>query len=349
MFLKRILTIKKNVLIFLTLFISAHILSQSFFSPAKINIEERMKFFKVPSISISIVEKNSITDSFRFGDVDSGDLYHTSNFSMPITALAVFKLKESGLLDIDSNVNNYLKDWKIEDSAVTRNRKVTLRELLSHTAGIDESGPRGYIDSPPDADELLKKINIRYYPGLKRRFSWSGYLIIQKVIEDITGMDFDDYIRNEILLPLGMNESHFSLPERHVNGYDLFGSEIEGGFRVYPRLASSGLWSTTDDISKFIIEIQRIYQGEYEGLISKQSVDEMLSYQVGGWGLGLSLKFDGDNLIFRHSGKSEGFTCYFISRVVKGEAIVIMSNSDNAWKLIMEIIHSMDNYKDWGI
>lgn len=339
----------KEIFFILVITLTSSLFSEIFFEDKIFDFKGRMDFFNVPAISICVISNNEVKFSSTYGSALEGMAFQASSFSKPLTSLAVFKLVESGILDLDIDVNEYLKTWKIEDTAVTRNRKITLRLLLSHTTGIHESGPKGYLDNVPTLDDLLQNIHIRYYPGLKRRYSWSGYTIIQKIIEDVTGLSYGDYMSKEILSPLGMDQSSYKTPVSHVNGHDLFGDEIDGGFRLYPELAASGLWTTPRDISRFLIEIQKIKAGDYVGILSKKSIDEILSYQTGGWGLGVSLKFEGENLIFRHSGKNAGFTNYFISRVNIGEAIVIMTNGDNAWKLIMEILHSIENYGDWGI
>lgn len=327
---------------------SISLFSNTLLTLDKFEYEKRMDFFNVPNVSIGIIKDKKILklQSYGPGEVD---VYQVSGFSKPIVSVAVFKLIEEGLLDLDTDVNEYLDDWKISVNAVTRYRKVTLRTLLSHTSGIHESQPMGFNKEFPTLNELLNKIHIRYYPGLKRRYSWSGFTIIQKVIEDVTGESFVNYMDREILSPLGMGNSSYKVPTSKVLGHDLFGKEIDNGYKYYPELAALGLWSTAEDISKFIIEIEEILTSDYEGILSKASIENMLSYQKGGWGLGISLKFTGEDLIFRHTGFSSGYISYFIARPYRGDGLVILTNSDNAWKLIMEILHSIESYKKWGI
>lgn len=345
---------KKVIILLLITTVSLY--SEPFFNYGDFDFSSKMDFYNVPGLSISIVSDKQIIWASGFGDsVDVDTLFQAASFSKPVTALAVFKLVEDGILNLDSDINDYLTGWKLEETIHTRNRKVTLRMLLSHTSGIHESGLRGFGRGekiPTSIYDILP--NVRYYPGLKRRYSWSGYTIIQKIIEDVTGISFSEYLKNNIFEPIGMTRSSFDQPltDEEINispGHDLFGKEIEGGWRTYPQLAAAGLWSTPTDISKYIIEIQKILTEEYEGILSRESVELMLSYQTGGWGLGPSLKFQDEDLIFRHSGKNAGYTNYFIARAYKGDAVVIMSSGDNAWKLIMEIIHSFVDYKAWGI
>ena len=342
----------KKIILYLFL-VTTSLFSDNFFEVTDYNFEKRMDFFNIPNVSLSIIKNKEIIWNGVFGDnIDIDSQFQAANISKVITALGIFKLLDSGVIDLDTDVNNYLTTWKIKDDIYTRNRKVTLRMLLSHTAGISESGLKGYSKSeiPPSAYTTIKPL--RYFPNLVRRYSWSGYTIIQKVIEDVTGLSFNEYMQQEVLNPLNMNNSTFDILSNNVNialGHNLFGEEVEGGWRNYPQSAAAGLWSTPSDISKYIIEIQKILTEDYEGIITKDSAEEMLSYQIGGWGLGPSLKFQNSELIFRHSGESTGYISYFIGKAYTGDGFVIMCNGANSWKLIMEMIHSFKDYKSWGI
>lgn len=344
----------KKLILFLLISITP-LYSENFFDVKDFDFERRMDFFNIPGVSISIISEKEVVWNGTFGDdIDTDTLFQAANISKFITSVGLFKLIESGQVELDRDINNYLTSWTLEDNIYTRNRKVTLRMLLSHTSGIQESGLKGYNESEnlPLLENTIKPL--RFFPGLKRRYSWSGYSIIQKVIEDVTGLSFNEYITTEVLEPLNMKRSSFNIEfledENNITkGHDLFGKEIEGGWRVYPELAASGLWSTPNDISKIIIELQKILTEEYEGLLTKESVESMFSYQIGGWGLGPSLKFNDEDLIFRHSGESSGYISYFVGKAYKGDSVVIMCNGENSWKLIMEFIHSFKNYKSWGI
>lgn len=324
---------------------------------------ERMDFFNVPGVSIGVVENGEISYKTAFGSVNDDTVFQAGEISKVVTALGVMKLVQEGILDLDADVNLYLKDWKLGKDIYMKRVKVTLRHLLTHTSGIHSSGLRGYKadEKIPGLIDILdgrgniSKVSVHYFPGLKFRYSWGGYIVIQKVIEDVTGMSFHDYIGENILKPLGMNSSTFeqTLPEDMKEdiapGHDLFGTPIEGGWRKYPELGASGLWTTPTDILKLCVELQKILTEDYEGILTKDLVKAMMVSHKKGWGLGMQVKFEGEQTVFSHSGKSSGYTCYFISRPYKKQAVAIMTNGDNAWKLIMEVLHSIPDYKGWGI
>lgn len=344
----------KKLFLFLSI-ISFPLYAQTFFNVEDYDFNSRMEFFNVPGVSITVVSDRGINWSAGFGEgIDEETLFQASSISNILTAFAVFQLIEKGQLDLDIDINDYLTSWALEKTIVTRNRPVTLRMLLSHTSGIHESGLRGYAINEKYESIYKSLPQPRYYPGIKRRYSWSGYTIIQKIIEDITGRSFKEYMEDEVLIPLGMNRSSYRVIkpgelENVATGHDLFGDEIEGGWKIYPQLAAAGLWSTPTDIARYIIEIEKILSEGYTGLISRESVVSMLSYQPGGWGLGPSLKFTDEELVFRLSGENSGYKSYFIAKPYSGDAVVVMCSGDNSWKLIMEVIHSFESYKSWGI
>jgi len=341
----------KKFLFFICIICKFLLVSQTFSDLEKFNIEKSMDFYNIPGVSIALIENSQLLKAESYGDATEESQFMVSGFNNLISAVAIMILKEAGFVDLDTDVNTYLKTWKLRENIVTRNRKVTLRMILSHMSGIDESIPDLYSnpEDKPEINKLLDRLNIRYYPGLKRRYVWSSFLILEKIIEDLTGKKYYEYITDSILKPLAMNSSVYKEPERPAKGYDLFGKELAPDIPIYPVVSALGLWSTPSDIAKLIIEIDKILISEYEGVISKDSVKEILSYQPGGWGLGVSLKFNDDKLIYRHSGISRGYVNYFISRPYKQQGIIIMTNGENAWKLIMELLHTFKNYKDWGI
>lgn len=299
---------------------------------------EQMEFYNVPVVSVSYY-RGAELEQFNFGDIPEEGVFPAGSISKVFTAIGVLTLVDSGLVDLDIDINSYLLEWKVPEGLTTHYRDVTPRLLLSHMSGIDDT-----------AKKLLPE-RVEYYPGLKRRYSWSGYYVLQKLIEDVTGEDFAIYMKREVLDPLSMSKSFYrsseSIVADGVAGHDLFGDPVESLF--YENLGAMGLWTNSEDMVEFMRTLSSVLRGSGMGPLSLESTELLLSYQKGGWGLGPSLKFDGENKIYRHSGFSQGFVHNFIARPYRDDGIVIMCSGENAWKIVMEILHSLEDYSSWGL
>jgi CubicO group peptidase (beta-lactamase class C family) len=335
------------------------------------NILDRMERYNVPGVSIAIVENGEISWAKGYGiantasgnEVNTTTIFQAGSISKPLAALSALKLVEDGVLNLDQDVNTYLKDWKIPDSEFTKDEKVTLRRLLTHTAGMTVHGFPGYEqkDTFPSINMVLNgkgntaAIHVDTIPGSIWRYSGGGYTVMEKLVEDISGLPLDKYIEKSILHPIGMINSTFEQPlisNHYTNvsaAYDGEGRMIEGLWHNYPEQAAAGLWTTPTDLAKYCIEIQEILSGKQNGVLSKKTIEKMLTKHKGDWGLGLSLQWEKDSLIFRHGGKNAGFTNEMISFAHRGNAVIVMTNADNGGNLIGEILRSVSSYYDWGI
>ncbi|WP_298517889.1 serine hydrolase [uncultured Kordia sp.] len=334
------------------------------------NIVDRMNFYKVPGVSIAVVEDGKLKWAKGYGiansntgaKVDENTMFQAGSISKPIAALAVLQLVEKGILDLDEDVNNYLKDWKIPDNEFTKNEKVTLRRLLTHTAGVTVHGFPGYKQSAtfPTTTQVLNgegntsKIFVDTVPGSIWRYSGGGYTIAQKVIEDVTQQSLETYMASNVLEIMNMENSTFEQPlaNREANAsaaYDFQGKIIDGLWHNYPEKAAAGLWTTPSDLAKYCIEIQEILKGKENAVLQKETVVKMLTKHKNDWGLGPSLHSGEDFLIFRHGGKNAGFTNRFLSFTKRGYAVVIMTNADNGNSLIDEISRAISKHYDLGI
>ena len=335
------------------------------------NILERMNYYKVPGVSITIVENGKIKWAKGYGyantktgtKVDIHTLFQAGSISKPLAALSALKLYENDSLELNKDVNYYLKNWKIPENKFTETKKVTLEKLLTHTAGITVHGFPGYkqTDKFPTIIDVLdgkgntKKIMVDTIPGSIWRYSGGGYTLIEKIVEDVSGTSLDNYMSKNILLPIGMKNSTFQQPitkefQNNISAaYDGNGKLIEGLWNNYPEQAAAGLWTTPSDLAMYCIEIQDIVQGKRKGILTIKTVEKMLTKHKNGWGLGPSLQNEKDSLIFSHSGKNAGFTNDMIAYAYQGNAVIIMTNADNGGKLISEIKNAISNYYNWPI
>ncbi|WP_347924387.1 serine hydrolase domain-containing protein [Pontimicrobium sp. SW4] len=339
-------------------------------APATFNIEERMKVHNVPGASIAVIIDGKLQWAKGYGiantntnkKVDINTLFQAGSISKPVAALAALKLVDEGKLDLDEDVSTYLKSWKIPDSKFTETEKVTLRRLLTHTAGMTVHGFPGYTqkDSFPSINTVLNgkgntaAILLDTIPGSLWRYSGGGYTIMEKIVEDVSGLSLEDYMSKNILPQMDMTNSTYSQPlEESMNSnvsaaYYGDGEIIEGLWHNYPEQAAAGLWTTPSDLAKYLIEIHNIYVNDSDGVLSKDMVTKMLTKDMNDWGLGPSLRWDNDSLIFGHGGKNAGFTNDMMAFAKSGNGVIVMTSADNGGRLIGEVLRSISKYYNWG-
>lgn len=327
------------------------------------SIEERMRLYNVPGASVAVFKDGKILWSKGYGLADNnkkeavnpGTMFQAASMSKAITAFAVLKLAEKRNLDIDRNINDYLTSWKIPENEFTKTEKVTIRRLLNHTAGMSISGFIGYkkTDTIPSVDEILNgkgntpKIVVESVPGTKFSYSGGGYVVLQKLIEDVSKKPFAAYMKKEILAPLKMTNSTFNqFPEKNVSlAYNNSGKAYEGGWLILPELAPAGLWTTPTDLAKFCLAVEKSYKGEKGAYLSQKMTREMLK-PVNNWGLGVGLRGDGKSTYFFHGGRNPGFNNILLNLFNQGLGIVVMTNGEQGGTLRDEIVRSFANYYD---
>ncbi|HKY42511.1 MAG TPA: serine hydrolase domain-containing protein, partial [Pyrinomonadaceae bacterium] len=266
--------------------------------------------------------------------------------------------------------------WKVPENQFTKHEKVTLRRLLSHTAGVTVSGFRGYAtDEPvPTLLQILqgiapansKPILVDITPGSQWRYSGGGFMITQQLLMDVTGEQFPELMRRVVLQKVGMKDSFFeeSLPKkRAARGHEESGQKIKGDWHVYPEMAAGGLWTTPTDLARLVIELQRSKAGKSEKILSAQSTNEMFSgqmkdfpvamvsqryaRQITNQGIGFRLEGNGASARFSHHGGNEGYRCFIVAYVNATEGAIVMTNSDNGFELIQEIVRSIAKEYGW--
>jgi CubicO group peptidase (beta-lactamase class C family) len=334
------------------------------------NIIDRMKVHNVPGASIAIIKDGKIAWAKGYGiantengkGVDINTLFQAGSISKPIAALAALKLVDEGTLDLDEDVSSYLKTWKLPDSKFTETDKVTLRRLLTHTAGMTVHGFPGYAetDSFPSINTVLDgkgntpAIFLDTIPGSIWRYSGGGYTVMEKIVEDVSGLPLEEYMATNILPALKMNNSTYSqpLPENSQTNvsaaYHSDGKIVPGLWHNYPEQAAAGLWTTPTDLANYFIEIHKIYTSDTKGVLSKNMITKMLTKDKNDWGLGPSLRWENDSLIFGHGGKNEGFTNEMFAFAHSGNGVIIMTSADNGGRLIGEILRSVSKHYHWG-
>ena len=334
-------------------------------------LEERMRFHKVPAVSIAVFGSGKILWAKAYGSADAdamtpatdATLFQAASISKPVSALAALKKVEQGKLSLDRNINEYLKSWKLPENDLTRKTPVTLGELLSHSAGVTVHGFPGYaagravptlaqvLDGAAPANTPAIRVDIA--PGKEFRYSGGGYTIVQQALIDVSGKPYPELMDETVLKPLGMTQSTYEqpLPPERLRsaaaGHDAQGRPIPGKRNTYPEMAAAGLWTTPSDLARFALGVERAYEGKPGSVLSKEMAAKMLTPVYGDYALGLGIEKRGAASYFSHGGSNEGFRCQMVAHRDKGYGAVIMTNADGGNEIIPEILRAIAAAYGW--
>lgn len=331
-------------------------------------LESRMTELRVPAVSVAVVRGGGIAWAKAYGEADraarrpatTATRFQAASISKPVAAVAALALVERGVLRLDEDVNARLVSWQVPASEKTASRKVTLRWLLSHAAGLSVEGFPGYprgqplpslrevldgrtpANSPPVVSEL--------WPGLQYRYSGGGYQVVQALVTDAAKRPFAEVVRELVLDRAGMTSSTYDGPPDGGDagwaaGHKGDGTTLAGGSYDYPELAAAGLWTTPADLARLGIELQRALAGHSARLVTRATAAEMLTEQMKPAGLGFELR-EGAARWFLHTGVNAGFQSLALFSTA-GDGVVIMTNSDTGLILAHEIVATLAGAYGW--
>jgi len=336
------------------------------------NLAERMQHYNVPGVSIAFFAdgKVSWTRAYGFADVATEQrvtdqtLFQSASISKPAAALGVLRLVQEGKLSLDEDVNLKLRSWKIPENEFTKEQKVTLRRILSHNAGMNIQRFPGYAAGEPlpttvqilNGEKPANTVPIRVdtVPGTIWRYSGGGYVAMQLLLSDVTGKPVPQLLDELVLRPIGMTHSTFEEPlpknlwSSAATPYREDGQPVKGGWHTYPEITPAALWTTPSDIARMAIEVQNEYSGKSHKILSADMVHQMLTHQKDDWGLGFALETPGHKRRFSHGGSNEGFRCTLQAYTeAPGQGVVIMTNGDQGWNLLNEILRAISKEYGW--
>jgi CubicO group peptidase (beta-lactamase class C family) len=334
------------------------------------SISERMEFYKIPAVSVAIIDNYQLNWAKAYGWADkeakipatTETLFQAASISKSLNSVGILNWAESNNIDLNTDINTYLKSWKLKNRKKAKGKEISISNLLSHTAGLSGHGFNGYKvgEQIPTTEQILdgkkpsnsKKIKSISQPNKVFKYSGSGVMITQLMLSQNTGIAYSTYMKKTILNPLGMTESFFSQPSPKDKGlataYWAQGTPLDGKYHIYPEMAAAGLWTNPTELSKYIIEMQKSLKGESNILLSQEMAKKMLSPHLKDGITGLGVFFENLNGrdYFTHGGSNEGFKCYYYGSIEDGKGIVIMTNSEN-FDIIPEIIRSIIKVYEW--
>ena len=322
---------------------------------------QRMKELQVPGLSVAVVDHGQLAWAHAWGMARQGQpmtvdtLMQAASISKPVAAVAALQGVEKGLVSLDGDLNASLRTWKIPPGAQTADSPVTLRRLLSHSAGFTVAGFGGYpvgepvptllqvLDGLPPANSAPVRVDLT--PGSQWRYAGGGYAVLQQLLEDINDQPFAPLLHKAVLEPAGMTSSFFSpvgtlspaQAAAAAQGHQK-GRVIAGGYRIHPELAAAGLWTTPSDLAHFNLALPR--------LLSNATLTEALKPQFDQSGLGFVV--DPQSGRYGHDGSNAGFESRWLADAQDGgRAVVLMANANGTRNLMNEVIRAIAVAQGW--
>ncbi len=329
-------------------------------------IEERMKHHNIPGVSIAVINNFKIewvkaygwADTVRKIPMTTQTMLSAGSISKMLMAAGALKMVEQQKLHLDQPINQFLSSWKLGENDFTAKTPVTLRMLLSHTAGTSQSAYFGYeadLARFPSLVEILdgrspdgtRRVAVVKEPNTGFQYSGGGSLVAQLAMMDVSKMAFEPLMRSLVFDPLGMSAATFEQPltEKYAKraswGYQDV-SWYKGTPYVYPQQAAAGLYATAGDLAKFIVDLQLSYYGRGK-ILSKDMLKQMMQPQaifsegnvskeqiaVGPFLYQRPDNTEDKGIYFNFDGANAGFIASAMGNLTEGYGVVIMVNSGN--------------------
>lgn len=321
-------------------------------SPDRAPLADLMRLYRVPAVSIAVRAEG--TWAGAYGTATPRTVFQACSISKHVAAFGALRLVDQGVLDLDEDVDAYLTSWRLPATDGWR-PVVTVRHLLSHTAGLSYNWFRGFhpddllptlrqvLDGEPPAN--TPPVRAATLPGSRFHYSGSHYAVLQQVLEDVTGTPFANLLRALVLDPLDLVDSSYDQAFPHQRpaaiGHHIDGTPVDGKWRVQPELAGAGLWTTATDLARLGAEVLRASTG-HSALLTEQTSATMLTPQVpGGYGLGVSVHPDGR---FGHTGGNIGYSCWLFTWPATATTVAVMTNNNSGDEVLLALLDAAERH-----
>ncbi|MCH8140399.1 MAG: beta-lactamase family protein [Proteobacteria bacterium] len=307
--------------------------------------------FDVPGAAVGIIQDGEIwmKRGFGYADVatnnaiDTRTAFNIGSISKTVASWGVMKLVETADVDLNAPASTYLTRWQLPESEWDHDL-VTIRRMLSHTAGLSLSGYPGFQPGEPlpTVEESLSGatngvggVYVAHQPGSRWQYSGGGYTLAQLIVEEVTGRPFAEYMETEILKPLGMTSSSYiwdaDIDRIAATPYGSDGEPV-GGPR-FTAMAAAGLATTLDDFTRFALASMTRLGGENgtAGVLRSETLMLMQTpvEPADDYGLGYSYKVTGGVTLVGHGGANEGWMAVLSVAPMHGDGLVVMTNGSN--------------------
>ena len=356
--------IRNGILCFIPIFIGlalpVHASVSDFAEQLQRKMPSLLSQYNVPGAEIACIHNGDVAWTQAYGALNAHTnaplhtdlVFNFGSCGKVLTAWGIMRLVEEGKINLDAPANRYIKRYQIRSTQFDPN-EVTIRRLLSHTAGLTVHGFSDYPegDQLPSLIEMLNGKNqsdgsvyIKWRPGSRMQYSGGGFVILQLIIEDVTGKSFANFMEQEVAKPLGITSLRWAWnPEsihRAAIPYDSNNQPV--GYR---QLACQAIGSEVATVSDFALFVAAAIEGPNgepvgRGVLKPQTVQQMLQAQAntrGTVGLGYGLQSILGERVALHSGGNPGWRALFLLDLKRREGFVFASSSSNGSPLASAI------------
>ncbi|MBN1939977.1 MAG: beta-lactamase family protein [Candidatus Aminicenantes bacterium] len=338
----------------------------------KFDLSERMAFYRIPAVSIAVIDQKEIVWARAYGERDNQvhqpasneTLFQGGAFSQVVASAVVYALAEQGRVSLDEDAGEGLSSWIFPPEFEPKERHLDLRSLLAHGAGLSDQILPGYAHDvqlpslPQVLDGTKPAANGPLWvppaaAPVRTRYSEAGYVVLETFLTDRTGEPFDRLARDRVFHPAGMRDSTFSVPlpdelrAKAASGHLREGRPVSGLWKRYPEKAAKSLWTTPSEYALFLLDLLRSAENGAGKILPPEAARSMLGRQLESFGPGFLVEGRDDDIQFLSRGKTHGFACAFVLYPVRGQGAVIMTNSDNGFTLIDEILCALSAAYEW--
>lgn len=311
-------------------------------------LDRMIKSYDVQGASYLIIRDGKPGEVHNYGYANTAEkrkvndhtAFKIASISKTVTAYAVMQLADEKKLNLDVPVQKYIRNWKLPASGFSAD-KVTLRTLMSHTAGVSDSSEFGYAEPLPSVAEALTQRNIRLIrePGTSFAYSsFSGFAICQLVIENITGEKFEDYMKIHVFQKCGMeNAGYYNQSTDQVTMATPYAG-MARPVAVTPIVmtGAGGISATSSDMAEFVIAMMQYYRTGSREMFQVQKNTESV---FGVYGLGIiPHRIASGKTVYEHNGTLTGWNAQIAFEPESRNGIVFLCNSDKGYYLTNEVM-----------
>ena len=294
---------------------------------------------------------SGMADLERDRVVDDRTLYHWASITKTLTGVAILQLRDRGLLDLDDPVVRWVPELREVHNPYGPMEEVTLRHLLSHSAGFRSStwpwdgGEPWQPWEPTTWDQLAAMMpwtEIEFEPGSRFQYSNPGIVLLGRVLEAVSGDVYEAYIEKNIFRPLGMETAYFDVPPWHLARHRSENYRVEeghpianGDFNTGITVSNGGLNGTVEDLARWLAFLTgRVEDATARDVLSRASLQEMWrevvpiqEMELGHEGMGLTFFLYPDRRLVGHTGSQRSFFSFILFDPDSGAGVVAAFNT----------------------